>query len=123
MTQALAVLGVFICLVSLFAIAFPKQLRDLSNSVTISTPLRLLVFAIRILLGAIMVRVADATAFPLALKIIGILIIISGVMVLLLGNSKVQALKDWFLDRGPTTIRLGGVGGLLFGAFIIHAVA
>ena len=51
MTAALIVLGSAICVISLFAIAFPKRLSRAARSITITTPLRLSAFVIRVLLG------------------------------------------------------------------------
>jgi len=122
MAQALLVLGAFICLVALSAIAFPDALRNAAKRVKITASLRIFVFLIRVAFGVIMFAAADATPFPLALRIIGVVLILSGVGVLVLGNRRIEALKDWFMDRNAGVIRIGGVAALLFGAFIIYAV-
>jgi len=122
MAQALIVLGAFICLVALFALAFPDVLRNAAKRVEITTSLRIFVFLIRVAFGAIMIAAADATPFPLALRIIGVVLILSGVSVLVLGNRRIERLKDWFMDRNASVIRIGGFAALLFGAFIIYAV-
>ena len=41
---------------------------------------------------------------------------------LLLGNAKTQSLLDWVVRQGPGLIMAGGIGGLLFGGFIVYAV-
>ena len=121
MTETLAVLGSIICLISLLAIAFPQRLLRAAQKVTISTPLRLMAFAVRILLGTIVILAARSSRYPLPLKIIGGLFIVSGVMALLLSNSKIQSIMDWGLDRGRNSVRAGGIAGLLFGGFIVYA--
>ncbi len=122
MTEVLTVLGSVFCLISLFAIGFPKRLLRAAESITITTPLRFLAFVIRILLGIIILLAAGSTQFPLTLKVIGILLIVSGVTLLLLGNSRIQSLLNWFLRQGPNSIRISGVVGFLFGGFLIYAV-
>ena len=93
-------MGSVVCLISLFAIVFPKLLLRAAQSITITTPLRFIAFVVRILLGIIITLVAGSTHFPQTLQIIGILLIVSGVTVLLVGNAKIQSLLDWFLRRG-----------------------
>jgi hypothetical protein len=122
MTVILIVLGSVICLISLFAIAFPGRLHGATKSVTVTTPLRFKACGVRILFGVIMTLAAGSSRFPQTLRIIGILLIVVGVTVLLLGNARVQALMDWFLRRGPNAIRVGGIIGLLFGGFLTYAV-
>jgi len=121
MTEMLTVLGSVVCLISLFAIVFPKRLLRAAQSIRITTPLRFIAFVVRILLGSIIALVAGATQFPQTLQIIGILLIVSGVTVLLVGNAKIQSLLDWFLRWGLNSMRAGGIAGLLFGVFLIYA--
>ena len=121
MIGILTVFGSIVCLISLLAIIFPQRLLRAAQRVTISTPLRLMAFVVRIVLGIILIFAARSTRFPLALKIVGGLLILSGVMVLLLGNSKVQSLLDWALRRGPKSVRIGGMAGLLLGGFLLYA--
>ncbi len=122
MTEILIVLGSIICLFSLFAIVFPERLLSAVRNLTITTRLRLIAFSVRVLFGVIVILVAGSTQFPTTLRIIGILLIASGVAALLLGNARIQWLVDWFLRQGPNSIRIGGIAGLLFGGFLIYAV-
>jgi len=121
MAAILTVIGSVVCLISLFAIVFPRRLLKAARSITITTPLRFIAFVVRILLGIIITLVAGSTKFPQTLQIIGILLIVSGVAVLLVGNARIQSLMDWFLRRGLDSIRAGGVAGFIFGGFLIYA--
>ena len=101
-------------------IVFPQWVLRAAQRITISTPLRLISFVVRVLLGSVIILAAGSTQFPLTLKIMGILVIGKGVTALLLGNSKSQSLLDWFLSRlGQNSLRAGGIVGLLFGGFLI----
>ena len=122
MTETITVLGSIFCLISLFVIVFPQWVLRAAQRITVSTPLRFISFVVRVLLGSVIILAAGSTQFPLTLKIIGMLSIINGVTALLLGNSKLQSLLDWFLSRlGQNSIRAGGIVGLLFGGFLIYA--
>ena len=79
MNEMLSILGSVFCLISLFAIIYPGQLLRVAKNITITTPLRIIAFIVRILLGITIIFVADSTQFPRTLQIFGILLIFSGV--------------------------------------------
>jgi multisubunit Na+/H+ antiporter MnhG subunit len=120
MSQVLIVFGVLIVLAGLFAVMRPTRLLRLARGVTVGTWLRFIAFLIRSLLGVLLILVAPSTDIPLVMKVIGSLLIISGVAVILLGNSGVQRLLNWALRLGPSLIIVGGIVGVLFGAFLIY---
>lgn len=119
-SEVLVVFGLLIVLAGLFAVGRPTQLLRMARRVTVGTRLRLLAFLIRSALGLLLILIAPSTDFPLAMKVIGSLLIVSGVAVLLMGDSGVQRLLDWALRLGPSLVIVGGVVGILFGAFLIY---
>ena len=123
MSAALIIVGAVIVLIGIGAIARPRQLLRIARRVEVSIWLRLLAFVIRIGLGTLLILVAPATAFPLLVRIIGSLLIVSGVAVLVLGDAGVQRLMSWFLRLGPPAIVVGGIVGILFGVLLIYAGA
>jgi multisubunit Na+/H+ antiporter MnhG subunit len=123
MFEVLVVFGLLMVLVGLFAVVRPTQLLRMARRVTVGTGLRFIAFLIRSVLGVFLILVAPSTDFPLAMKVIGSLLIVSGVAVLLMGNSGVQRLLDWALRLEPSFIIVGGIVGILFGAFLIYVGA
>jgi uncharacterized membrane protein YidH (DUF202 family) len=121
--EAIIVLGVLICLVSLLAVALPARLLQVARKVTVSTALRLLAFIIRTTLGVFLILVAPSTDFPVAMTIIGILLIVSGIAALVLGNERIQGLLNWAVRLRPAYVVAGGLVGLSFGAFLIYVGA
>jgi hypothetical protein len=119
-SEAIIVLGVLVCLVSLLAVVLPARLLRLARKVTISTALRLLAFVIRTILGLLSILVAPSTDFPVAMTIIGILFIVSGIAALALGNERIQGLLNWAVRLRPAYVVVGGLVGLSFGAFLIY---
>jgi multisubunit Na+/H+ antiporter MnhG subunit len=120
MSEVLVVFGLLMVLLGLFAVVRPTQLLRMARRVTVGTGLRFIAFLIRSMLGVFLILVAPSTDFPLAMKVIGSLLIVTGVAVLLVGNSGVQRLLDWALRLGPSFIIVGGIVGILFGAFLIY---
>ena len=122
MTNRLIIFGSIICLKCFLIIVFPQRYLSVVQSITITTPLRLTAFIVRVLIGSIMLLAADSTHSPLTLQIIGILLIISGAATLLLGNARLQLFLDWILRLQPNSIRAGAVAGIVFGGSLFYAV-
>ena len=123
MSEAIIVLGILICLASLLAVALPTRLLQLVRRITVNTALRLLAFIIRTILGVFLILVAPSTEFPVAMSIIGILLIVSGIAALVLGNERIQGILNWAVGLRPAFVVAGGLVGLLFGAFLIYVAA
>ena len=109
-------------LIGAATVVFPSTWLMLAKRVRVSEPLRLLAFAVRVLLGVMLILVADTTGYSLPLKIIGALLIVAGVLALVLGNRRVQAILDWVVGKGPPVVRAGGGIAFLFGVFIVYAL-
>ena len=116
-------IGLLICIVSLFAAVSPRMLIDLTAAIKISTRLRLLAAAGRIILGMLIAFAAPLTDYPGVIEFIGVLLVISGVVIVFLTNSMLQAMVDWALKLEPITIRIGAVCGLLLGCFLVYTSA
>jgi hypothetical protein len=121
MSEVLVVFGILIVLLGLAAVARPSQLLALGRKITVTTWLRLIAFVFRVALGIIVIRVAPSTTFPLPMKVIGSLFIVSGFAALILGNELIQRILNWGLRRGPTAVVVGGLAGILIGALLIYA--
>lgn len=122
MVEIITLIAILICLISIYAIIFPGRVLRAVKKITITTPLRILAFIIRILLGLILIFVAESSQFPLTLKIIGVLIVASGIMVILVSNEWIQSIINWFVDRGLFTVRIAGIFAIIFGTFLIYAL-
>lgn len=120
MPEVFIAIGVLIALIGLAAVVKPRAVHGFAQRVTVRTWLRLIAFAIRVLLGGLLLLVASSTPFPLAVQVIGVLLIASGILVLLIGNEGIQRMLNWALGRGPRGIVVGGLLGVLFGAFLIY---
>jgi hypothetical protein len=120
MSQLLVAFGVIFVLLGAGAAARPTGLMRLVRRLTVHTWLRLTVFLVRVALGVILILVAPASAFPLVLRIIGVLLIVSGTAVAVIGNQGVQGLMNWAFGLGPVAVVTGGISGMAFGALLIY---
>ena len=116
----LIALGYAIQLLGLGVIVLATWLPKVAAGFTVTTRFKVIISTKRMLIGAAMAWVAPSTKFPLVILILGILAIAASAATLLISNSRLQSIVNWYLDR-PNAIRAGGVIALLFGGFLLHA--
>ncbi|MDK1023608.1 MAG: hypothetical protein QGD92_05180 [Gammaproteobacteria bacterium] len=121
MTYFIAFIGVLLCLIASVIFLFPRTVVELTQNLTVTTPLRLTAFGLRIALGILLVLAADLTRLPLVIEIIGYLVILGGIAVLLMSNRMLQSLIDWFVGWNLIAFRVAGIFAFLFGGFLIWA--
>lgn len=119
MTYFIAFIGVLLCLIASVIFLFPRTVVELTQNLTVTTPLRLTAFGLRIALGILLVLAADLTRLPLVIEIIGYLVILGGIAVLLMSNRMLQSLIDWFVGWNLVAFRVAGIFAFLFGGFLI----
>ena len=78
--------------------------------------------AIRLVFGAAIVFVANASRAPMTLRIFGALILITGVLVPLLGLERHRRMLDWWLASGRTIQIAWGLVATAMSAFLVYAV-
>jgi hypothetical protein len=81
---------------------------------------------IRVAFGLILISVASASRAPKTLRILGYLILISGVTTALTGLVAIERARviiEWWSQQGPSVLRLTGVPVLALGGFVAYACA
>jgi len=73
----------------------------------------------RLMLGGVLFYFANATLFPLFIKIVAAIFVFAGIFLIVIGSKRHRA----FAERSATFInvfRPAGIAGVIFGAFIIY---
>ena len=81
---------------------------------------------VRVAFGLVLISVASASRTPKALRVLGYIIVIAGIMTALtglLGMVRAQAIIEWWLQEGSGVVRLTGVFELALGGFVAYACA
>jgi hypothetical protein len=115
--------GIFIILMSGIMLARPKSITDFMLRQAGEPWLHVAAVAVRIVLGIALVLSACQSRFPLALEIIGWIAIAAGVILALTPPAKFRRMIKWAIDRFGRFMRPAAVAALLFGAFLVYAVA
>jgi hypothetical protein len=114
-------IGLSIGAIGLVGVVAPSIILDIGRSLL--TPAALYaVAALRIGIGAVLVRVASASRLPTVLRIVGIVIIIAGVLTLFLGVERSRAILDWWANQGSAFMRFCLIGPMAVGLFIVYAL-
>ncbi len=88
-----------------------------------SLSLHVLAVVVRIILGLALVVCAAASRFPTAVLVLGWVSIVAAAVLAIVGRKNFKRLMSWALGLTPYLGRIGGVLAILFGTFLIYAVA
>ncbi|MFQ5459072.1 MAG: hypothetical protein ACE5FC_11570 [Myxococcota bacterium] len=77
----------------------------------------------RLLLGAVLITVADQCRFPRGVMALGILSLAAGVAGFLMGLDRLRALVHWSMGRSSAVVRAWSVLAIAFGGFLIYVAA
>jgi hypothetical protein len=114
--------GLFIIAMGILGVVAPYGLLGAVQSIL--TPLGLyLVAALRVVFGVILVLVAPSSRAPKALRLIGFIILVAGLVTPFFGVDRARAMLDWWMARGPAFMRLWAGLGVAFGVLVVYAVA
>jgi hypothetical protein len=84
------------------------------------------VAAVRVAFGLVLISVASASRAPKALRVLGYIVLISGIataVIGLVGMGLARAIIEWWLQRGSGVVRLTGILVLAVGGFVAYACA
>ena len=123
MVYFVMVLGLLMVAVGLFGFAAPARMAAMAGGVTFSEGLRYLAAYGRFAIGIILYFAAYQMKFSLAIQILAMLSVLSGIVPLLMNRATLQ---QW-LDRVPTwprgALRSVGAFAAVGGAFLFYAAA
>ena len=115
----IALFGVLICLGGLTILILPEKFKNIMNRWT-GQPRFLFAVIIRVVLGAILLSEAANLKFPFAMKIIGAISILAAVVLLLVGQERMDRFIDWWMKQSENVFRVASVLAFALGAFLIY---
>lgn len=120
MIHVITLVGILICLAAIAGLVIPTKLTQLASRIAASERLKVAATVSRLVFGGIAILVSNATPYPLAMKIIGVIAIMAGTTVAFVNT---ETLTGWVesVHRNPAWTRGMSVASLLLGGFLIHA--
>ncbi len=113
--------GVVVSLLSLYGLTKPVDLIDKVINFWNKPAGMMAAVSIRVLLGLCLILAAAGSHFPTTFHVLGAITLLSAVIILLAGKSRVDALISWIRGISPVFIRLWLLFGVLFGLFLVYA--
>ena len=121
MVLAVRILAVLVMAAGLIIIITPTLLNRLLASMKNKIFLYFAIFG-RLILGALLIWTTWQYQWPIVVLVIGLLIFLSGVVGLFLGQERLFRMIDWFARQSPATSRLWGLLALFLGTLLFIAV-
>jgi hypothetical protein len=121
-TTSLALLiGLGILALGVVGLLVPERLAVLAEH--LATPQGLYVAAtLRVAIGLVLLRVAPASRAPLALRVLGWLAVIAGLVTPFVGVERARDMIEWWLARDSAVVRVWAAVAAAFGGFLLYAV-
>ena len=121
MSIAALVVGLLIVALGMIGLAAPESFLQLVQF--IQTPPNIYVAAVvRIAFGIILVLAAPQSRAPVALRILGALMLVGGLVTPFMGVRVAEIILGWWA-QGPGVVRAWAVGALVLGFLIVYATA
>jgi hypothetical protein len=121
MSALVVVVGLLITAMGLLGIAAPGRLIHFVKSV--QTPAGLYSAAgLRVLLGVALWFAAPASRAPDALRILGVVVLVAGIVTPFFGLKRSRKLLEWWWSRGAGFIRVWACFAAAFGLLLIYSV-
>ena len=119
------VIGLLIVAVGAVGIIAPSGLVWIAEH-SVTSGAFYVIAAVRVAFGLVLISVASVSRTPKALRVLGYLILIAGIMTALTGLVAIEHARDiieWWLQQGSSVLRLTGVLVLALGGFVAYACA
>ena len=116
------IIGLLIAALGVLGIAAPSLPLQVARSLLTPSTLYI-VAAVRVCFGLLLVWVAPGSRVPIALRVFGVFIVIAGVITALFGVERSRAVLDWWSSQGAAFMRVGMGFAVVFGLFVVYAVA
>lgn len=122
MKTTVLVFGIVIALFGLLGAFRPRPLKAFVGSFR-STGMLYFAATIRIALGIVLLLAAPSCRFTIALYVLGVVPLFSGLLLPMLGKVRFAALVGWWLALSDTTIRAAMILAVVLGTFLILAAS
>ena len=121
MTILIIAFGILMLLAGISIILNPVNLFEFLKTRTEKLYLYILAIVARLLLGALLIHLADISKFPFLIEIIGWISIVAAVIFIIIGHNNFVRLMSWVLSKAKPFGHIGGILAVCFGTFIIYA--
>jgi uncharacterized membrane protein YidH (DUF202 family) len=116
-----ALVGIVVGTFGLIGVVAPDRLLRTASAL-LSPGAIYAVAALRLAFGLAILLVAGRSRAPIALRVLGVLFLLSGVVTMSIGVERARGMIEWARAQDTTAIRLGATVAVMVGAFIVYSV-
>jgi hypothetical protein len=121
MRTAAMIIGVVIVIQGLAGLAAPDAFANLVRQIQ-EPPVLYLAAVVRVAFGVVLFLAALGSRAPLALRSLGVLMTIGGLLTPFFGVELARVVLGWWSEGGPLVVRIWAAAALAIGAFIVYAL-
>lgn len=122
MSAVVSILGVIAAIIGLMGLAAPKYIINLVQHWRGPTRFRLAV-GVRLVLGAFLLVVGPTCRLPVLVQALGVIAIVAAIVILIVGQQRLDSFIEWWLTRPPAVIRISALFAVSFGLLLVYAGA
>ena len=120
MSLIVVFVGSLIALIGLAVIIAPSMLKKILWKLIESDRFYLIALA-RLVIGVLFLLAAGSTSAPLFIQIVGGFMILAGVLIPVMGRSRVRGFAEWWMNKSDLVLRLWGASALVLGVILARA--
>src|SRR5262245_2263245 len=121
MARVALALGIAVSVLGAIGVLSPSTLLAIGRE--FASPVGLLAAAaIRVVFGGVLILAAPASRAPRAIRVVGLVILVAGVVTPFFGVARARALLDWWSSQGALLTHVAPAVALAFGCILIYLV-
>ena len=121
MAQFIIIFGILIFLSGIVILINPEIIFGYLRKNLDKPMMQVLAVVIRIVLGAFMVLESNISRFPITIEVLGWFSIGAALVLGIIGRKLFNSIMTWALSLSKSFGRLGGIGAIVFGAFLFYS--
>ena len=121
MAIIIIIFGSLILLAGVLLLINPQTIFGLLRKNIENLIIQLFAILVRLVIGILLITQSNLSRYPLAIELIGWILIVAGISLALIGPANFCQLMSWVLKKFVTFGRIAGVIAIAFGGFLIYA--
>lgn len=121
MVVAIISFGLLVMAAGLIMITNPAMIGRTLRTVAARPGIHIAAVLVRLVLGVLLIRLADASKFPLVVAVLGWIAVIAAIVLAVIGRRRFIAVLRWAISLANPYVQLAGACAAGFGAFLAYA--
>jgi len=121
MTVSILIFSSLILLAGILLLINPSIVFGFLQKNIENSAIHLMAVLVRLVIGILLVIQSGSSKFPLAMEVLGWVLVVAGISLAVIGHTRFRKLMSWVLVSFKPLDRMAGVVAILFGGFLFYA--